>query len=61
MTNEYLYYDLNTEIEKYKKLNEDNNDDSDTLINRYNKHKIREDFKELIITNLHISELEVND
>jgi len=60
MTNEYIYYDLNEEIEKFKKINEENKNDADT-INRYNKHKIREDFKELLMANLHISELEVND
>ena len=60
MTNECIYYDLNTEIEKYNKINESNKNNQDT-VNRYNKHKIREDFKELLMSNLHISELEVND
>ena len=60
MTTEYIYYDLHTEVEKFKKLNEENNNAVDT-VNRYNKHKIREDFKELLMANLHISELEVND
>ena len=35
MTNEYIYYDLNEEIEKFKKINEENKNDADT-INRYN-------------------------
>ena len=60
MTNESIYYDLNAEVEKYKKINESNINNQD-ITNRYNKHKIREDFKELLMSNLHISELEVND
>ena len=34
MTNECIYYDLNAEIEKFRKINEENKDDVDT-INRY--------------------------
>ena len=60
IANEYMYYDLNSEIEKYKKINEENKIQLET-VNRYNKHQIREDFKELVMKNLHISELEVND
>jgi hypothetical protein len=60
MTNEYVFYDLNTEIEKYKKINDDNKNTIDP-INKYNKHKIREDFKELLMSKLQISELEIND
>jgi DNA-directed RNA polymerase subunit M/transcription elongation factor TFIIS len=55
----YTYYDLNTEIEKFNRLSEENKDSTDTA-NRYNKNKIREDFKELL-SKLAISELEVND
>ena len=55
----YTYYDLNTEIEKFNRLSEENKDSLDTA-NRYNKNKIREDFKELL-SKLPISELEVSD
>ena len=57
---EYTYYDLSAEVEKFIKMNEENKNAVDT-VNRYNKHKIREDFKELLAANLHLSELEVND
>ena len=60
MTNEYIYYDLNAEVEKYEKIYEDGKHLEDT-VNRYNKHKIREDFKELLMKNLNMKELEVND
>lgn len=53
----YTYYDLNTEIEKFNRLSEENKDTA----NRYNKNKIREDFKELLMVNLQMSELEVSD
>ena len=36
----YTYYDLNAEIEKFNKLNEENNNAIETT-NRYNKNKIR--------------------
>ena len=55
----YTYYDLNTEIEKFNRLSEENKDSLDTA-NRYNKNKFREDFKELL-SKLPISELEVSD
>jgi DNA-directed RNA polymerase subunit M/transcription elongation factor TFIIS len=55
----YTYYDLKTEIEKFNRLSEENKDSLDTA-NRYNKNKIREDFKELL-SKLPISELEVSD
>ena len=58
-TTAYTYYDLNTEIEKFNRLSEENKDSLDTA-NRYNKNKIREDFKELL-SKLPISELEVSD
>ena len=57
---EYTYYDLSAEVEKFNKIYEENKNAAD-VVNRYNKHKIREDFKELLATNLHITELEVND
>jgi hypothetical protein len=60
MANEYTYYDLNVEVEKYEKIYEESRNAADT-VNRYNKHKIREDFKELLMKNLHMAELEVND
>ena len=53
-TTAYTYYDLNTEIEKFNRLSEENKDSLDTA-NRYNKNKIREDFKELL-SKLPISE-----
>jgi len=56
----YTYYDLNMEIEKFNKLNEENKNAIEPA-NRYNKNKIRDDFKALLIANLDISELEVSD
>jgi DNA-directed RNA polymerase subunit M/transcription elongation factor TFIIS len=56
----YTYFNLNTEIERFNKLNEENNNAIETA-NRYNKNKIRDDFKALMMENLQMSELEVND
>uniref|UniRef100_A0A6C0LN94 TFIIS-type domain-containing protein n=1 Tax=viral metagenome TaxID=1070528 RepID=A0A6C0LN94_9ZZZZ len=56
----YTYYDLNAEIEKFNRLSEENTNASDTA-NRYNKNKIREDFKELLMEKSQMSELEVGD
>jgi hypothetical protein len=56
----YIYYDLNAEIEKFNRLSEENTNALDTA-NRYNKNKIREDFKELLMEKLQMSELEVGD
>jgi hypothetical protein len=36
MTNEYTYYDLNAELEKYRKINEENKNALDTInLNKY--------------------------
>lgn len=56
----YIYYDLNAEIEKFNRLSEENTNALD-IANRYNKNKIREDFKELLMEKLQMSELEVGD
>ena len=56
----YIYYDLNAEIEKFNRLSDENTNATD-IANRYNKNKIREDFKELLMEKLQMSELEVGD
>lgn len=57
---EYKAYDLNEEIAKYNKIN---SEIGDIVVkdNKYNKHKIREDFKNLLINKLNIPELEATD
>lgn len=57
---EYKVYDLNEEIAKYNKINSEL---GDIVVkdNKYNKHKIREEFKNLLINNLNIPELEATD
>jgi DNA-directed RNA polymerase subunit M/transcription elongation factor TFIIS len=57
---EYKTFDLNEEIAKYNKLNAEN-DAPVVKDNKYNKHKIREDFKNILINNLNIPELEATD
>lgn len=57
---EYKVYDLNEEIAKYNKINSEIGDIV-AKDNKYNKHKIREDFKNLLINNLNIPELEATD
>jgi DNA-directed RNA polymerase subunit M/transcription elongation factor TFIIS len=57
---EYKIYNLNDEIDKYNKINSEN----EAIVvkdNKYNKHKIREDFKNILINNLNIPELEATD
>lgn len=44
---EYTYYDLSAEVEKFNRISEENKNAVD-VVNRYNKHKIRDDFKELL-------------
>jgi len=60
MAIEYKLFDLNDEIAKYEKINDELIPNTDKN-NKYNKHKIREDFKTLLIDNLFISELEASD
>jgi DNA-directed RNA polymerase subunit M/transcription elongation factor TFIIS len=57
---EYKAFDLNEEIAKYNKINAEN-DAPVVKDNKYNKHKIREDFKNILINNLNIPELEATD
>lgn len=57
---EYKTYDLNEEIAKFNKINSEN-DAVAIKDNKYNKHKIREDFKNMLINNLNIPELEATD
>jgi DNA-directed RNA polymerase subunit M/transcription elongation factor TFIIS len=57
---EYKTFDLNEEIAKYNKINAEN-DAPVVKDNKYNKHKIREDFKNILINNLNIPELEATD
>jgi DNA-directed RNA polymerase subunit M/transcription elongation factor TFIIS len=57
---EYKVYSLNDEIAKYNKINSEC-DAVAVKDNKYNKHKIREDFKNLLINNLNIPELEATD
>ena len=57
---EYKVYNLNDEIDKYKKIISENETIS-IKDNKYNKHKIREDFKNILINNLKIPELEATD
>jgi DNA-directed RNA polymerase subunit M/transcription elongation factor TFIIS len=60
METEYKVYNLKDEIDKYKKIVSEN--DAITIKdNKYNKHKIREDFKNILINNLNIPELEATD
>ena len=58
MSIEYKLYDLKEEIEKYS--NKDTNI-PDEQTNLYNKHKVREDFCNLLQNTLHISTLEATD
>jgi len=60
MAIEYKLFDLNDEIAKYEKINDELIPNTDKN-NKYNKHKIREDFKTLLVDNLFISDLEATD
>jgi DNA-directed RNA polymerase subunit M/transcription elongation factor TFIIS len=60
MAIEYKLFDLNDEIAKYEKINDELIPNTDKN-NKYNKHKIREDFKTLLIDKLFISDLEASD
>jgi len=60
MAIEYKLFDLNDEIAKYEKINDELIPNTDKN-NKYNKHKIREDFKTLLIDKLFISDLEATD
>jgi transcription elongation factor S-II len=57
MNNDFKIYKLQEEIDKYSVIN--NNPDISN--NHYNKHKIRDDFRNMLINNLFISELEATD
>jgi DNA-directed RNA polymerase subunit M/transcription elongation factor TFIIS len=60
MAIEYKLFDLNDEIAKYEKINDELIPNTDKN-NKYNKHKIREDFKTLLVDKLFISDLEATD
>jgi DNA-directed RNA polymerase subunit M/transcription elongation factor TFIIS len=60
MAIEYKLFDLNDEIAKYEKINDELIPNTDKN-NKYNKHKIREDFKTLLVDKLFISDLEASD
>jgi DNA-directed RNA polymerase subunit M/transcription elongation factor TFIIS len=57
---EYIYYNLVEEIEKYSSIAiADIKEDAKE--NQHNKHQIREDFKNMLIQNIDIPELEATD
>jgi DNA-directed RNA polymerase subunit M/transcription elongation factor TFIIS len=58
MNIEYKLYDLKEEIEKYSSKDTNIHDEQTNL---YNKHKVREDFCNLLQNTLHISTLEATD
>jgi transcription elongation factor S-II len=57
MNNDFKIYKLQDEIDKYSDIN--NNPEISN--NQYNKHKIRDDFRNMLINNLFISDLEATD
>jgi DNA-directed RNA polymerase subunit M/transcription elongation factor TFIIS len=60
MATDYKLFDLNEEIAKYEKINSELIPSTDKD-NKYNKHKIRESYRMMLINNLSIPELEATD
>jgi DNA-directed RNA polymerase subunit M/transcription elongation factor TFIIS len=58
MSTNYKLYNLEEEIKKY--LNENSNK-TDEQINQYNKHKVRDEFHNLLLNNIYMSQLEATD
>jgi DNA-directed RNA polymerase subunit M/transcription elongation factor TFIIS len=58
MNIEYKLYNLHDEIQKYSNKNIDKTEEN---TNQYNKHKIRDDFCNILQKNIYISSLEATD
>ena len=57
MNNDFKIYKLSDQIDKYNAPN----NIPEVSNNQYNKNKVRDDFRNMLINNLYISELEATD